>query len=89
MVFPGFRLCRQSSSDLSDFGASVSAAQIPVPVRSVGSPLILFQIMEEAENAGQLAQGLSPLIADLGRAETRFPVGDTGYRRVRVRNAHC
>jgi hypothetical protein len=48
-----------------------------------------FQRMEEAEIAGQLAQGFSPLIADLGRAETRFSSADIGYRGVRVRNAHC
>lgn len=48
-----------------------------------------FQMMEEAGNAGQLAQGFSALIADLGHAETRFPGGDTGCRGVRVRNAHC
>jgi hypothetical protein len=59
VAFLSFRLCRQSSSDFSDFGLPVSTVQIPVPVRSVGSPLISFQMMEEARGGGQLAAELS------------------------------
>jgi hypothetical protein len=90
VAFLSFRRCRQSSSDFSDFGLPVSTVQIPVPVRSVGSPLISFQMMEEARGGGQLAQGFPAPIPDLKPCPTlSSPVSATSYHRVLTRYVRC